>query len=391
MKKGLALLLVLGMVLFALVGCTSATESEETASTEPSETVSETTTEPSESVSESVASGYEIAMITDKGTIDDKSFNQGTWEGVQAFAEANGISCQYYKPSEVSDAAYLDAIGLAIEGGAEVVVCPGYLFEVAIYNAQTMYPDTTFILIDGEPHTEDYSTYNTESNVLCIYFAEEQAGFFAGYAAVKDGFTKLGFQGGMAVPAVVRYGYGFLQGAEAAAAEMGLAEGSIEVKYNYSGDFAATPENQARAAGWYQSGTEIIFGCGGSVGNSVMAAAEASTDKWVIGVDVDQYAESDTVISSALKELGNAVQQALTAYYDGSFEGGQTWNLDVTEDGVGLAMANAKWRTFSEADYEAVLAGVQDGTYTINNSSDTEADITELLGLTCVTVTQITD
>jgi basic membrane protein A len=389
MKKGLALLLVLGMVLFAMVGCTNAGPSE-TASTKPSETVSEKPSEPAESPSESAAAGAEIAMITDKGTIDDKSFNQGTWEGVKAYAEANNITCQYYKPAEVSDAAYLDQIGIAIQGGAKVVVCPGFLFEVAIYQAQTMYPDTTFILVDGAPHDADYN-YRTDKNVLSIFFAEEQAGFFAGYAAVKDGFTKLGFQGGMAVPAVVRYGYGFLQGAETAAKEMGLAEGSIQVMYNYSGDFAATPENQARAAGWYQAGTEIIFGCGGSVGNSVMSAAEASTGKFVIGVDVDQYAESATVISSALKQLGNAVQQALATYYDGTFQGGQSWNLDVTKDGVGLAMANAKWRTFTEADYETVLAGVKDGTYKINNTSDTKTPIAQLLSLKYVALTEVTD
>lgn len=389
MKKGLTLILALCLVLslFTLAGCQGAGNEEETASVEPSEAVSESV-EPTMEPTEEAPAGFEIAMITDKGTIDDKSFNQGTWEGVKAYAEANGITYQYYKPVEVSDAAYLDSIGLAIEGGAKVVVCPGYLFEVAIYEAQTTYPDTTFILIDGAPHTPDYATYKTESNVLSIFFAEEQAGFFAGYAAVKDGFTKLGFQGGMAVPAVVRYGYGFLQGAEAAAAELGLDDGAISVMYNYSGDFAATPENQARAAGWYQSGTEVVFGCGGSVGNSVMAAAEASGDKFVIGVDVDQYAESVTVVSSALKQLGNAVQQALATYYDGTFEGGQSWNLDVTKDGVGLAMDNAQWRTFTADDYATVLEGVKSGTYTINNATDI---LIADLGLKKVKVTEITD
>lgn len=334
-------------------------------------------------------SGAEIAMITDKGTIDDKSFNQGTWEGVQKYADDNKIACQYYKPSEVSDAAYLEAIGLAIKGGAKVVVCPGFLFEPAIYEAQTMYPDVTFILIDGEPHTPDYATFKTESNVLCIKYAEEQVGFYAGYAAVKDGFTKLGFQGGQSVPAVVKYGFGFLQGAEAAAAELGLADGAISIMYNYSGDFAATPENQARAAGWYQSGTEIIFGCGGSVGNSVMAAAEASTDKWVIGVDVDQSAESATVIASAMKMLGGSVQQALATYYDGTFEGGRTWIMDSSNDGVGMTTDTSKWRTYTVDDYKALFEAVKSGTYTISNESDPTkmAD----LGLKKVKVTEITD
>lgn len=385
MKKGLALILALCMVLFALTACQGAGNVEESPSAETSEAVSPSV-EATPEVSE--ATGYEIAMITDKGTIDDKSFNQGTWEGVKAYAEANGITYQYYKPTEVSDAAYLASIGLAIQGGAKVVVCPGFLFEPAIYEAQTTYPDVTFILIDGEPHTPDYSTFKTESNVLCIKFAEEQVGFYAGYAAVKDGFTKLGFQGGQSVPAVVKYGYGFLQGAEAAATELGLADGAISMMYNYSGDFAATPENQARAAGWYQGGTEIVFGCGGSVGNSVMAAAEASTDKWVIGVDVDQSAESATVIASAMKMLGNSVQQALATYYDGTFEGGRTWIMDSSNEGVGMTTDTSKWRTFTVADYDTLFAAVKGGTYTINNATDIAiAD----LGLKKVKVTEITD
>lgn len=334
------------------------------------------------------SSGYELALITDLGTIDDKSFNQGSWEGVKKYAEEKKISHQYYKPAEATNAAYLEAIDLAVKGGAKIIVTPGFLFEVPIYMAQTKYPNVKFVLLDGEPHTEDYSVYKTEDNVLCVLYAEEQAGFFAGYAAVKDGFTRLGFQGGMAVPAVIRYGYGFLQGAEAAAAELGLPEGSIHVMYNYSGDFNATPENQARAASWFESGTEIIFACGGQVGNSVMAAAEASGDKFVIGVDVDQYAESPTVISSAMKMLANSVYQALSSYFDNKWEGGQTWVLDATNDGVGLAMDNAKWRTFSKSDYEELYNGVLSGKYTINNDSTISI---EELGLKYVETTLVED
>ena len=388
MKKSLSLILVcLMLILLVFAGCSVAGNDEnDTASNEATETTNVATEVTSETATE--INEYEIAMITDKGSIDDKSFNQGTWEGIQKFATDNGIGYQYYKPTEATTAAYLDTIALAIQGGAKIIVTPGYLFEVAIYEAQTEYPDINFILIDGEPHNDDYSTYITEPNVLCLLFAEEQAGFLAGYASVKDGFTKLGVQGGMSVPSVVRFGYGFLQGAESAAIEMGLEDGAISVKYNYSGDFAATPENQARAAGWYQSGTEIIFTCGGPVGNSVMAAAEATTDKWVIGVDVDQYAESETVISSAMKMLGNAVQQALAAYYDGTFEGGTTWTLDSTNDGIGLAMSNARWRTFTETEYEGLFKAVKNGTYIINNASDiTIAD----LGLEKISVIEIAD
>lgn len=331
---------------------------------------------------------FELALVTDLGSIDDKSFNQGSWEGVVKYAKEKNITHKYYKPSEGTNAAYLSAIDLAIKGGAKVVVTPGYLFEVPIYEAQTKYPDTKFILVDGTPHTEDYKDFKTENNVLCILYAEEQAGFMAGYAAVKDGFTKLGFMGGMAVPAVIRYGYGFLQGAEVAAKEMGLPEGSISVMYNYTGDFYATPETQAKAAGWYGSGTEVIFACGGKLGNSVMAAAEANKDKFVIGVDVDQYAESKTVISSAMKQLGISVYKGLESYYNNKWEGGKTWVLDASNDGVALAMKNAKWRKFSQADYDALFKGVLDQKYTINKKHDIEI---KELALKYVVVTEVKD
>jgi basic membrane protein A len=358
MKKILSLILVLSFVLTMFVGCGLG------------------------------KSGYELALVTDLGTIDDKSFNQGSWEGLKKYAEEHKKTYQYYQPSEGTNAAYLESIDLAIKGGAKVIVTPGFLFEVPIYEAQTKYPEVKFVLLDGEPHTEDYQTYHTEKNVQPILYAEEEAGFMAGYAAVKDGFTKLGFQGGMAVPAVIRYGHGFAQGAEAAAKELNLAEGSVSLMYNYSGDFAATPESQARAAGWYKSGTEVIFACGGAVGNSVMAAAEAAGGKFVIGVDVDQYAESETVISSAMKMLSNSVYQALEAYYNNKWEGGTTWVLNASNDGVGLAMENARWRKFSMNDYNTLLKAVQDKKYDINNKSD--IGVTEL-GLKYVNITEVKD
>ena len=183
MKKLLSILLscILG---FSLVACSSSSSSDDS------------------------SDGAEIAMITDIGTIDDKSFNQGTWEGIVAYAEKNDISHEYYKPTEQSTDAYLAAIELAVKGGAKVVVTPGYLFEEPIYIAQDKYPDVSFILIDGNPHDADYKEYRTNDNAVGIVFAEEQSGYLAGYAAVKEGYTKLGFMGGMAVPAVTRYGYG---------------------------------------------------------------------------------------------------------------------------------------------------------------------------------------
>ena len=282
---------------------------------------------------------YELALITDVGTIDDKSFNQGSWEGLAQYATENNITHKYYQPAEKTTDAYLASIDLAVAAGAKVIVTPGYLFEPAVYAAQEAYPDVKFILIDGIPHPEnDYVNIKVADNTYSIFYAEQQAGFLAGYAAVKEGYTKLGFMGGMAVPAVVKFGYGFVQGAEYAAKEMGVS--SIDMKYNYTGGFAATPEVQSRAASWYESGTEIIFACGGAVGNSVMAAAEAAGGK-VIGVDVDQSGESDTVITSSMKMLQKSVYDAVTAYYNDSFPGGQSVVLGAEVAGVGLPMESS--------------------------------------------------
>lgn len=359
MKKIVAVLLVLVLV-FSLAACGGG----ETETPEPTT--------------------YEIAMITDVGTIDDKSFNQGTWEGVVAYAEENGVSHKYYKPTEQSTDAYLAAIQLAVEGGAKVVVTPGFLFEEPIYLAQELYPEVNFILIDGTPHNADYSDFRTDPNTVGIFFAEEQSGYLAGYAAVKDGYTKLGFMGGMAVPAVVRFGYGFVQGAEDAAKELGLT--SVDVKYHYTGGFDATPEVQTLATSWYAEGTEVIFACGGAVGFSVMSAAEASDGK-VIGVDVDQSAESETVITSATKGLAAAVQEALAEYYAGSFPGGETLTLGADMDGVALPMESSKFTTFSQADYDALYAKLVAGEIPLKK--DTDAENAGLLGTTIVKVTVV--
>jgi len=307
--------------------------------------------------------GYEIALITDKGNIDDKSFNQGAWEGVLAFTEKNDITHQYYKPEEASDEGYFNAIQLAVDGGAKVVVCPGYLFEVAIYNAQTQFPDVKFVLLDGEPHTTDYATYETKENTACIMYAEEEAGYLAGYAVVMDGATTLGFEGGMAVPAVVAFGYGYLQGIEAAATELGLADGSVKVFYHYTGDFAESDANKAVAKGMIQSGAEVIFACGGSVGKSVMAAA-AEDNIQTIGVDVNQKADSETVVTSATKGLGASVEAVLNAIYSGEFDeyAGKTTYFTAANNGVGLPDDFERFTTFTKEAYDTVYATLADGT-----------------------------
>ncbi len=342
MKKLFAMLTA-SLMCVSLAACSSGNEG---GSTTPEGNGSETT-------------GHEIIMLTDKGTIDDKSFNQGTYEGVTAFAEANGKTYTYIKPEDANDEAYKTAIDEAVNDGAKIIVTPGYLFEPAIYEKQTQYPDVKFILIDGYPNDGAATpNYKTEPNTVGIKFKEEQAGYLAGYAAVKDGNTKIGFLGGMAVPAVVNFGFGYVQGANDAAKELGV---NVDVMYNYTGGFAATPEAQTLASSWYKDGTAVIFGCGGAVGNSAMSAAEATENAYVIGVDVDQSGESETVISSAYKQLAEAVQDILASVYDGTFKGGENLVLGAEANAVGLPMATSKWKAFSQEEYDALYAKLVSG------------------------------
>ncbi len=357
--------LAIAVLVLAMVFAFSACASQETPAEAPAETPEETPAEePAEKPSES--NTFELALITDVGTIDDKSFNQGAWEGVEAYAEENGISYKYYKPTEKSDAAYINSIDLAVKAGAKVIVCPGYLFEVPVHTVQTTYPEVSFVILDGSPHAGDYNV-EIAPNTYSIFYAEEEAGFLAGYSIVKEGYTKLGFMGGMAVPAVVRFGYGFVQGADYAANELGLSD-DIQLKYTYVGNFDASPENQAKASSWYNEGTEVIFACGGAVGNSVMKAAEAAGTK-VIGVDVDQSAESDTVITSSMKNLTKSVYDALASYYAGNFPGGTSVTLDATVEGVELPMDNSRFEKFTQADYDAVYAKIVTGETDILNDT----------------------
>ncbi|XMB66393.1 BMP family ABC transporter substrate-binding protein [Mycoplasmatota bacterium zrk1] len=334
MKKLLSLLTVLALVL-TLVACAS---KEDT---------------------------YELALVTDVGTIDDKSFNQGAWEGLVKYAEEKNIDYNYYQPTAKTTDEYVAAIDLAVKGGAKNVVTPGYLFENAIYVVQDKYPEVNFIILDGSAHNVvDWDTMATmddsevdfrlEDNVYSIFYKEQESGFLAGYAAVKDGYTELGFMGGMAVPAVVRFGYGFVQGADHAAEEMGV---DVNVKYHYTGVFWPTDEVQNTASAWYQGGTEVIFAAAGGAGNSVMKAAEQNDGK-AIGVDVDQSAESTTVITSAKKELAESVYQCLTEIYNETsdfFIAGESVVMSVNNNGVGLPSDFSRFESFTEAQYQEVF------------------------------------
>ena len=387
-KKLLALLLSGSMVL-GLAACGGTQGNTETPGGEstppvsesqaPQETGGAAATDP-DSIPDTMTSEdgkYQVAFVTDVGQLKDKSFNQGTFDGVKLYAAANGLSYKYYQPansSEATDDDRYNAMKAAVEGGAEVVVCAGYLQEAALRQAAMDYPDVPFIFIDGYPLDDDPDPAvegNILANVAGIAFQEEQAGYLAGYAAVKDGFTKLGFSGGGGGTndACCRFGYGYVQGANAAAAELNT---TVDMNYSweYGASFSASAELQTMISGWYANGTEIVFACGGSMFQSISAAASAN-DGYVIGVDVDQSAESDTVVTSAMKGLSDAVQWAVGHVYDGTFEeiGGTGTSLGVKDNAVELPTAAESWRfeTFTVEEYEALYQQMLDGTLVVDN------------------------
>jgi basic membrane protein A len=307
------------------------------------------------------AETYELALITDYGTITDKSFNQASWEGLVRYAEENDVTHKYYQPAALTREAYMSAIATAVRGGAKLIVTPGYQFAEPIYAAQDLYPDVRFILVDTLPNDGDYENgpnYKTGSNTVSVTYAEEQAGFLAGYAAVKDGYRRLGFMGGMDQPPVVAFGFGFLQGAEYAADALGLEPGEVNVRYHYAGTFDMSDVVRVLAASWYNDGTEVVFAAAGEAGASVMAAAQNAGAK-VIGVDVDQSHESPTVITSAMKGLEASVYECIKEYYDGRFPGGQNLVFSAVNDGVGLPMPSSRFTQFSQADYNAMYRDMQ--------------------------------
>ncbi|MEG1523499.1 MAG: BMP family ABC transporter substrate-binding protein [Clostridia bacterium] len=366
MKKILAILLAMAMVL-AVVACAPATAPvEEAPATEATEApVEETTEAPADGAAE--AATLNIAMVTDVGNIDDKSFNEGTWNGCKAWAEANGMTANYYRPSEDSNEARAEAVKTAIEKGANVVVCPGYLFGETYKTLPAEYPEVTFIGIDLSLGDVPEPTANT----ALITYQEDQSGYLAGYAAVKEGFTKLAFVGGIDVPAVIRFGHGFVQGVNDAAKEVGNVK-DIGLKYWYSGSFSPTEEIKTKTAGWYTEGTEIIFSCGGGILFSVIASADEADGK-LIGVDTDQANQSPRIITSAKKALESSVNVALDALLanggtlDADYSGKEI-KLGAAQDCIGLPTAPDSWRfkTFTMDEYNKLFETIKSGAVTIS-------------------------
>lgn len=314
---------------------------------------------------------YEIAVVTDVGQLMDKGFNQGTYEGAKAYAEENKLTYKYYQPANGSDATDEDRIAAmrqAVNNGAKVIVTPGFLQETAIKTVAAENKDVKFVFIDGWDLELD--------NVIGVSYKEQESGYLAGYAAVMEGYTKLGYTGGGggSNPACNRYGFGFLQGAAAAAKEKNVA---ITVKYSYQNgaSFSASSELQTQISGWYQNGTEVVFACGGSMFDSVKAAAATFDNAKIVGVDVDQSSESDRVITSAVKGLSASVKYVLDKIYTGkTAEIGNSITLGAADDATGLPTDTfaSTMKTWTLDAYNALYAKIKSGE--IVPVSETPAD-----------------
>ena len=396
MKKFLAMILALVMAL-SLVACGDKKDDNQTDDNQGD--TNETT--------------YKVAMITDYGDITDQSFNQTTYEACKAFADANKIEFSYFKPAGDNTADRVAMIESAVDQGYNVIVMPGYAFGGAIVEAAPQHKDVKFIALDvgkddlleagvaakGEeydynPDNWDLATYVDMSNVYCAIYQEELCGYMAGYAAVKLGYKNLGFLGGMAVPAVVRYGYGFVQGVNAAAAELKLTD--VKVNYVYGGQFFGDADITAKMDTWYAGGTQVVFACGGGIYTSAVDAAKKVEGAKVIGVDVDQagvianYAAGEgadqatidgykaLTVTSAMKGLYPATYDTLTdviingnwANYAGKIA---TLGLVSADDPalnyVQIPMESTQWAdgAFTQDDYKTLVKAMFDGTLTVSN------------------------
>ena len=405
MKKFLALTLALVMSL-SLVACGDK-KTDDTKTDEPDQK----TEQPAEN-----EGAYKVAMITDYGDITDQSFNQTTYEACKAFAEDNGVEFSYFKPAGDNTADRVAMIEKAADEGYNVIVMPGYAFGGAIVEAAPEFPDVKFIALDvaagdlletavanaGEsydfnPSNWDLNKYVDMSNVYCAVYQEELCGYMAGYAAVKLGYKNLGFLGGMAVPAVVRYGYGFVQGVDAAAADLGLTD--VSLNYVYGGQFFGDADITAVMDTWCAGGTEVVFACGGGIYTSAVDAAKKANAK-VIGVDVDQagviagYAGVEGMtVTSAMKGLYPTTYDTLTdVIVNGNWDAykgkiatlGLVSGDDPELNYVQIPMGEGtQWSdSFTQDDYKAMVKDMFDGKITVSNDvSKTPSDFATVIAV----------
>ncbi|WEK55410.1 MAG: BMP family ABC transporter substrate-binding protein [Candidatus Cohnella colombiensis] len=316
------------------------------------------------------ASGLKVGMVTDAGTIDDKSFNQGTWEGAKRAAEEFKLDSKYLKPAGTLEADYLKEIGNLYDAGYKFILTPGFKFETTIFQAQDKYKDAKFVLIDGYPHSGDYVS-TVKENTVAVFFAEHESGFLAGVAAalqLKDG--EAGFIGGMEIPAVQKFNWGFQQGLDYANKNLGT---NMTIKADnvvYQGSFDNVAAGGQLAAQMYDRGVKVIFAAAGGVGvgaiNEAKTRAAGGKEVWVVGVDVDQYSDGldngkSIILTSAMKKIDQVAYDMVVAEKDGKFPGGQTLTFDAKNDGIGLPVENPNLSAETVAKVAEVYAKIKSG------------------------------
>lgn len=318
--------------------------------------------------------GADISLCTTVAGVFDRSYNEGTWKAmVDINQKYPDTTVNYYTPKEERESDLYSILEIAAKGEPKIIIATSINFAKPIGIVQHKNPEINYLVVDAVPSDENGND-DIAKNTLAISFSEHESGFLAGYAAVKDGYRDLGFVGGMANPAVKRFGYGFLYGANEASKDLGLKKGAVNVKYTYSGTFSPSPEIMSLATSWYDGGTEVIFAAAGSGGNSVIKAAEQCGKKF-IGVDADMSRESEVVITSALKDIYSVIDQVITDYKEGNFKGGVLKNFSAKEHGVGLPMETSRFRTFDKAQYDEVFNRVVNGEFEMNTQAETPEEI----------------
>ncbi len=389
MKKLFAILLTLAMVL-SLAACGGGDSGKTDAPADGGSQQEPAGTTPADTTGgDEGGAGIRVAMITDYGDITDQSFNQTTYEASKAWCEANGVDFTYYKPAGDSTAERVAMVEKAADEDYNVIVMPGFAFGETITQTADTYPEITFIALDV---SEGDVGGTVPENVYCAVYKEELCGYMAGYAAVKLGYKHLGYLGGMAVPAVQRFGYGYVQGIDAAAGELGLTD--VVVEYVYGNQFFGDPDITAYTDNWYQNlGVEVVFACGGGICTSAGEAAAKVPGTKVIGVDVDQsfsldaaYGENVT-LTSAMKGLAATVNHMLDEVAAGNFAnyGGKAEALglvsgdDPSANYVLLPMDTTLWGDgFTQDDYKALVKDMFDGKITVSDDISAMPEVSNI-------------
>nr|WP_306220206.1 BMP family ABC transporter substrate-binding protein [Cohnella sp. WQ 127256] len=357
------------MVFSVLVGCGSKNNNNGGASSPATESGSSAPAKPT--------ADFKVGMVTDSGTIDDKSFNQGTWEGVLRAKADLGVKEKYLKPSGTTEADYMKEIGNLYDAGFKFILAPGFKFETAIFKAQDKYKDAKFVIIDGGPHAGDYK-YDVKPNTVSIYFAEHESGYLAGIATaleVKEG--EAGFIGGMEIPAVQKYNWGFQQGLAYANENLGTKVTIKKDNVVYQGSFDNVAAGGQLAAQMYDRGVKVIFAAAGGVGVGAINEAKNRSDVWIVGVDSDQYKDGvkadgkSIILTSAMKQLDTVAFDMIKAEAEGKFPGGETLTFDAKNDGIGLPKENPNLSAETVAKVAEVFNKMKAGEITVAGEQGT--------------------